>query len=111
MTVGVKSTGECWPAASDSLKTSDVSPISIESPGVRTWLTTSLPFTRTGFRPPMSWRTKSVPRAMIFCGDLIRQLPIKMKIGLMTVSSYPGQSLRTQGSQLVGQQLALEPGF
>jgi hypoxanthine phosphoribosyltransferase len=43
--------------------------------------------------------------AMIFCGDLIRQLPIKMKIGLMTVSSYPGQSLRTQGSQLVGQQL------
>jgi len=43
--------------------------------------------------------------AMIFCGDLIRQLPMKMKIGLMTVSSYPGQSLRTQGSQLVGQQL------
>lgn len=43
--------------------------------------------------------------AMIFCGDLIRQLPIKMKIGLMTVSSYPGQSLRTQGSQLMGQQL------
>jgi hypoxanthine phosphoribosyltransferase len=43
--------------------------------------------------------------AMIFCGDLIRQLPIKMKIGLMTVSSYPGQSLRTQGSQVVGKQL------
>jgi len=43
--------------------------------------------------------------AMIFCGDLIRQLPIKMKIGLMTVSSYPGQSLRTQGSQVMGQQL------
>jgi hypoxanthine phosphoribosyltransferase len=43
--------------------------------------------------------------AMIFCGDLIRQLPMKMKIGLMTVSSYPGVSLRTQGSQLVGQQL------
>ena len=34
--------------------------------------------------------------AMIFCGDLIRQLPLKMKIGLMTVSSYPGKSLRTQ---------------
>ena len=43
--------------------------------------------------------------AMIFCGDLIRQLPMKMKIGLMTVSSYPGQSIRTQGSQIVGQQL------
>jgi hypoxanthine phosphoribosyltransferase len=43
--------------------------------------------------------------AMIFCGDLIRRLPLKMKIGLMTVSSYPGRSLRTQGSQLLGQQL------
>jgi hypoxanthine phosphoribosyltransferase len=43
--------------------------------------------------------------AMIFCGDLIRQLPMKMKIGLMTVSSYPGKSLRTQGSQLLGQQI------
>jgi hypoxanthine phosphoribosyltransferase len=43
--------------------------------------------------------------AMIFCGDLIRRLPLKMKIGLMTVSSYPGKSLRTQGSQLLGQQL------
>ena len=42
---------------------------------------------------------------MIFCGDLIRQLPIKMKIGLMTVSSYPGHSLRTQGSQILGRQL------
>jgi len=42
---------------------------------------------------------------MIFCADLIRQLPMKMKIGLMTVSSYPGASLRTQGSQIIGQQL------
>src|SRR3989440_1410771 len=43
--------------------------------------------------------------AMIFCCDLIRQIPIAMKIGLMTVSSYPGASIRTQGSQLLGQQL------
>jgi hypoxanthine phosphoribosyltransferase len=43
--------------------------------------------------------------ALVFCADLIRQLPVKMKIGLMTVSSYPGASLRSQGSQLVGQQL------
>src|SRR3954465_9772658 len=43
--------------------------------------------------------------AMIFCCDLIRQIPIAMKIGLMTVSSYPGSSIRTQGSQLLGQQL------
>ena len=28
-----------------------------------------------------------------------------MKIGLMTVSSYPGASIRTQGSQVLGQQL------
>jgi hypoxanthine phosphoribosyltransferase len=43
--------------------------------------------------------------AMIFCGDLIRQMPLKMRIGLITVSSYPGASLRTQGSQILGQQL------
>jgi hypoxanthine phosphoribosyltransferase len=28
-----------------------------------------------------------------------------MQIGLLTVSSYPGRSLRTQGSQVIGQQL------
>ena len=43
--------------------------------------------------------------AMIFCGDLIRQIPMAMKIGLMTVSSYPGRSIRTQGSSVIGQQL------
>jgi hypoxanthine phosphoribosyltransferase len=43
--------------------------------------------------------------AMIFCGDLIRQLPLKMRINLITVSSYPGASLRTAGSQILGQQL------
>ena len=43
--------------------------------------------------------------AMIFCADLIRQIPIAMQIGLLTVSSYPGRSLRSQGSQVLGQQL------
>ena len=43
--------------------------------------------------------------AMIFCGDLIRHIPIEMKIGLLTVSSYPGSALRTQGSQLLGKQI------
>lgn len=43
--------------------------------------------------------------AMVFCGDLIRQIPIQMKIGLMTVSSYPGASLSTQGSQIIGKQI------
>ena len=43
--------------------------------------------------------------AMIFCADLIRQIPIAMQIGLLTVSSYPGRSLRTQGSRVMGEQL------
>ncbi|MGN6627029.1 MAG: hypoxanthine phosphoribosyltransferase [Tepidisphaeraceae bacterium] len=43
--------------------------------------------------------------AMIFTADLIRQMPVPLKINLMTVSSYPGQSLRSQGSALVSKQL------
>ena len=43
--------------------------------------------------------------AMILCADLIRQIPIAMRISLLAVSSYPGKSLRTQGSQVLGQQL------
>jgi hypoxanthine phosphoribosyltransferase len=43
--------------------------------------------------------------AMIFCGDLIRQIPIQLRIGLLAVSSYPGASIRTQGSQVLSQQL------
>ena len=48
--------------------------------------------------------------AMIFCCDLVRHIPFPMKIGLMTVSSYPGSSLRTQGSQMLGQQLGYVKG-
>ena len=43
--------------------------------------------------------------AMIFCGDLIRRIPMAMQIGLMTVSSYPGRSVTSQGPQVVAQQL------
>jgi hypoxanthine phosphoribosyltransferase len=43
--------------------------------------------------------------AFIFCADLIRRMPLAMKIGLLTVSSYPGQATVTQGSKLVGQSL------
>lgn len=43
--------------------------------------------------------------AMIFCGDLMRKIPIAMRIGLCTVSSYAGHSLRSQGAQLLSQQL------
>ena len=42
---------------------------------------------------------------MIFCSDLIRHIPFAMQIGLLTVSSYPGANLRTQGAQLLGSQL------
>jgi hypoxanthine phosphoribosyltransferase len=43
--------------------------------------------------------------AMIFCADLIREIPITMHIGLMTVSSYPGRSVASQGAQVIQQQL------
>jgi hypoxanthine phosphoribosyltransferase len=43
--------------------------------------------------------------AMIFCGDLIREIPIAMKIGLMTVSSYPGRSVLSQGASVIQRQL------
>jgi len=43
--------------------------------------------------------------AMIFCGDLIRQIPLRMKIGLLAVTSYPGSAVRSQGPRVLGQQL------
>lgn len=43
--------------------------------------------------------------AVIFCADLIRHMPLAMKIGLITVSSYPGAALSNQGAQLLGRQL------
>ncbi len=42
--------------------------------------------------------------AMIFCADLMRHMPLAMKIGLMTVSSYPGKSLQSQGANVLSQQ-------
>jgi hypoxanthine phosphoribosyltransferase len=41
--------------------------------------------------------------AMIFCADLIRHLPMRMKIGLLAVSSYPGTSMRTKGSTVLSE--------
>jgi hypoxanthine phosphoribosyltransferase len=43
--------------------------------------------------------------ALVFCGDLIRQIPISMKMGLFMVSSYPGVSIRAQGVQVLGRHL------
>jgi hypoxanthine phosphoribosyltransferase len=36
--------------------------------------------------------------AMIFCADLMRQMPVRMKIGLLSVSSYPGTATTSQGA-------------
>lgn len=44
--------------------------------------------------------------AMVFAADLIRSIPLAMKINLVTVSSYPGQSVRSQGPSLMARQLA-----
>ncbi len=43
--------------------------------------------------------------AIVLAADLMREMPVRMKIGLMTVSSYPGKSLQTQGSSVLGTQL------
>ncbi len=43
--------------------------------------------------------------AMIFASDLIRDIPIAMRIGLLTVSSYPGAAMTTQGSTVTTAQL------
>ena len=39
--------------------------------------------------------------SIIFLADLIRQLPIKMKIGLITVSSYAGAATESRGAKLL----------
>src|SRR5580704_13498342 len=43
--------------------------------------------------------------AMIFTSDLIRRMPIAMKIGLMLVSSYPGTSVKSQGVQMLAERV------
>ncbi|HEX4055010.1 MAG TPA: hypoxanthine phosphoribosyltransferase [Tepidisphaeraceae bacterium] len=43
--------------------------------------------------------------AMIFASDLIRQIPIAMRIGLISVSSYPGRSIQSRGSQMLANQV------
>lgn len=38
--------------------------------------------------------------AIIFTADLMRELPVKLSLGLVTVSSYPGQSVESKGVHL-----------
>lgn len=40
--------------------------------------------------------------SVIFLADLIRQLPHKVRIHMVTVSSYPGRSTTSQGAGIVG---------
>ena len=43
--------------------------------------------------------------ALVFTADLIRRIPIALRIGLLTVSSYPGKSISSQGPTVLRQQL------
>lgn len=41
--------------------------------------------------------------AMIFVADLIRELPMKLSLGLVAVSSYPGASTQSKGALLASE--------
>jgi hypoxanthine phosphoribosyltransferase len=43
--------------------------------------------------------------AMIFCADLIRHLPMRMRIGMLAVSSYPGTSTAAKACEVHSRQL------
>jgi len=43
--------------------------------------------------------------SITFVADLMRELPLRMRIGLVTASSYPGTSTASQGVTLQGLQL------
>jgi len=43
--------------------------------------------------------------SITFVADLMRELPIRMRIGLVTASSYPGTSTTSQGVDLQGMHL------
>lgn len=41
--------------------------------------------------------------SVIFVADLMRELPFKMRIDVVTISSYPGRATTSQGATLVGE--------
>lgn len=41
--------------------------------------------------------------AMIFTADLVREMPIKLSLGLVAVSSYPGESVTSKGAHLASE--------
>lgn len=43
--------------------------------------------------------------AMVFCADLVRQLPLQLRIATIRVVSYPGTATTSQGARVVDAQL------
>ena len=41
--------------------------------------------------------------ALVFVADLIRELPLKLSLEMVAVSSYPGTSTRSKGAKLAGE--------
>lgn len=41
--------------------------------------------------------------AIVFTADLIREMPLRLSLELVTVSSYPGQSTESRGATLAGE--------
>lgn len=61
---------------------------------------------REGAEADASERIVIVPimvGAVIFLADLMRELPMKISLGLVAVSSYPGQSLKSKGATIRGE--------
>jgi len=47
--------------------------------------------------------------SLVFLADLIRQLPLHLRIRVMSISSYPGQSVESVGASLRGELSDLPP--
>jgi hypoxanthine phosphoribosyltransferase len=41
--------------------------------------------------------------SVVFVADLIRQLPLKLRLGVVAVSSYPGASMQSKGAAMRGE--------
>ncbi|MEM9066741.1 MAG: phosphoribosyltransferase family protein [Planctomycetota bacterium] len=41
--------------------------------------------------------------ALVFVADLIRELPMKLSLGVVAVTSYPGTATKTQGAKLASE--------
>lgn len=41
--------------------------------------------------------------AVVFVADLIRQMPLRMRLGVVAVSSYPGRTMESKGAAIRGE--------